>query len=64
MMDNHMYDLMAQLVQESKSLKRIRGNYQADAGDCSDCKAFWTKMVDDKEDHIEEITGLLKSHLV
>ena len=58
-----MYNLVAQLVQESKSLKRIRGNYESDAGDCPDCKEFWGKMVKDKEDHVNELTGLLKGHL-
>lgn len=63
MIDNHVYNLTLQLVQENKSLWRIKNNYMEDAGDCADCQAFWNKMTLDKEEHIEEITGLLKTHL-
>lgn len=63
MLDNHAYNLMTQLVQEHKSLWRIRNEYSKDAGDCVDCKAFWTKLEKDKEDHVQELTGLIKKHL-
>ncbi|MCH7756649.1 hypothetical protein IIC45_00995 [Patescibacteria group bacterium] len=54
---------MKQLVQESKSLRRIKNNYKGDAPDCADCSAFWTKMEKDKEDHVKELTALVKKHL-
>lgn len=63
MLDNHLYNLMNQLVQEHKSLWRIKDAYVKDAGDCKDCKAFWEKMVKDKEDHIEELMVLIKGHM-
>lgn len=63
MMDNHSYNLMMQLVAESKSLKRIDGAYKEDAGDCGECKVFWEKMGTDKEDHIQELSTLIKNHL-
>lgn len=63
MFDNHIYNLMKQMVQEHKSLWRIKNHYNDDAGDCADCKAFWKKMEKDKEEHIEEISGLLKKHM-
>jgi hypothetical protein len=63
MMDNHLYNLMNQLTQENKSLYKIKGHYTEDAGDCGDCKAFWGKMVKDKEEHIEELMGLIKGHM-
>jgi len=62
-MDNHLYNLMLQLVQENKSLWRIKNSYMQDAGDCVQCKEFWGKMEKDKEDHINELTGLIKTHL-
>ena len=63
MLENHTYNLMKQLVQESKSLRRIKNNYKSDAPDCADCSAFWTKMEKDKEDHVKELTALVKKHL-
>lgn len=63
MLDNHNYNLMAQLVEEHKSLWRIKNQYMEDAGACAECKEFWQKMVKDKEDHIEELTKMIKNHL-
>jgi hypothetical protein len=54
---------MEQLVQEQKSLWRIRDMYPQDAGDCQDCLEFWEKLEKDKEDHVKELTALVKKHL-
>ncbi len=64
MLDNHVYNLMNQMVQEHKSLWRIKNMYIEDAQDCSSCKEFWQKMAADKEAHIEELERLLKAHLL
>lgn len=37
--------------------------YMNDAGDCADCQTFWKKMEADKEDHVRELTELVKSHM-
>ena len=63
MFDNHLYNLINQLAQEHKSLWRIRKMYKDDAGDCAQCKAFWEKMEKDKEEHIEKLRELVKSHI-
>lgn len=63
MHNNHLYNLMEQLVQEQKSLWRIRDMYPQDAGDCQDCLEFWEKLEKDKEDHVKELTALVKKHL-
>lgn len=63
MLDNHIYNLMAQLVEEHRSLWRIKEMYQNDAGDCSTCQVFWKKMIDDKEEHVSELQGLIKNHI-
>lgn len=63
MHENHVYNLMNQLVEEHKSLWRIKNNYLDDAGDCGDCKKFWEAMRKDKEEHIEDLTKLIKEHL-
>lgn len=64
MLDNHVYNLMAQLVEEHKSLWRIKDQYKKDAGDCGECNEYWEKMVIDKESHINELLELIKKHLV
>ena len=63
MFDNHTYNLISQLVEEHKSLWRIKNSYISDAGDCNSCQKFWKKMEQDKEDHIRELTGLIKNHI-
>lgn len=62
MLENHLYNLMEQIVDESKSLWRIRKTYKEDAGDCAQCRAFWDKLEKDKENHIKELIGLIKDH--
>ena len=51
------------MVQEHKSLWRIKNMYMKDAENCADCQAFWKKMETDKEDHVQELTGLIKNHM-
>lgn len=63
MFENHLYNLMNQIVEEHKSLWRIQNMYQKDAEGCEDCVAFWKKMEQDKEGHIEELAGLIKIHM-
>lgn len=62
-MDNHVYNLVKQLVQENKSLWRIKNNYLNDSAGCDDCKEFWEDLAKDKEKHVEELTELVKRHL-
>lgn len=63
MLDNHLYNLMAQMVQENKSLWRIKNQYLRDADNCEDCKKLWEKMAADKQQHIDELKRLIKDHL-
>jgi hypothetical protein len=53
---------MTQMVEEHKSLYRIKKMYKDDAKQCKECKAFWEKLEKDKEDHIRELTNLIQSH--
>lgn len=62
MINNHVYNLMIQIVQESKTLDRIDA-FVADAGDCGECKAFWEKMRIDKEGHVRELEDMIRKHL-
>lgn len=63
MMDNHAYNLMRQLTEEHTSLWRIKNEYLKDADDCEDCKKFWNKMEEDKENHVKELSELVKKHM-
>lgn len=63
MLDNHLYNLLNQLVEENKSLWRIKKMYKKDSGKCKECKDFWQKMERDKEKNIKELTALVKKYL-
>ncbi len=63
MTENHLYNLMKQLVQENKSLWRIKKHYVEDAEGCEDCRAFWKKMEEDKETRVKELEELIKGHM-
>ena len=63
MLDNNLYNLMLQMVQENKSLWRIKNEYKKDAKTCKTCKAFWDKLEASKEKHINELEALIKKHM-
>jgi len=62
MIKNHTYNLLLQLVQEHKSLWRIKNEYVKDGENCQECLVFWKKMEDDKEKHVIELQELIKKH--
>ena len=62
MLNDHVYNLLAQLSEEHKSLWRIKNQYLAESAECADCQAFWQRMVEDKEGHIKELLRLFKKH--
>ncbi|MFO8011566.1 MAG: hypothetical protein R6U89_12300 [Dehalococcoidia bacterium] len=63
MLDNNLYNLMEQMTKENQSLWRIKNDYLKDASGCEECQAFWQKMIKDKEEHVEELGKLIKSHM-
>ena len=63
MLENHHYNLLEQIVDESKSLWRIKKRYKQDARSCTECVAFWEKLERDKEEHIKELGKLIKTHM-
>jgi hypothetical protein len=63
MLDNNLYNLMTQLVEEHKSLYRIKKMYKTDAKQCKECKDFWKRLEKDKDDHIQELMNLINNHL-
>jgi len=63
LLEDHLYDLMSQIVQESQSLWRIKKEYKKNASGYGECLAFWEKLEKDKEQHIEDLTNLIRRHL-
>jgi hypothetical protein len=63
MYDNNLYNLFAQIVEEQKSLYRIRNMYKKDAEQCKECIDFWNYLEKDKEEHINKLLELIKDHI-
>lgn len=62
MYNNHIYNLMSQLVQEHRSLWRLRKHYLKDAKGCKKCKDLWQRLIKEKEEQIKIISEILKAH--
>lgn len=52
---------MTQVVQENKSLWRIKNEYAKDAEGNPELITFWEKSATEKESTIQQLTSLLKS---
>lgn len=63
MLDNHLYNLLAQMVEENKSLWRLKNKYIPDAGDCQECQSFYQNLTSQKEAVVQQLSSLIKSHL-
>ena len=63
MFDNNTYNILMQLTQEHKTLWRIKNEYKNDAGECSECYAFWEKLEKEGEQRIQTLEGLLKKYM-
>ena len=63
MLSDHVYNLMEQIVDESKSLWRIDKYYKQEAGHCDQCREFWEKLADEKATHVAKLEELIRKHL-
>lgn len=63
MLDNALYNLTLQLVEENKAIKRIRDHYLADAGESGAERAFWEALAAAKEANVRELTALIKARI-
>ena len=63
MYDDNLYNLMAQAVEESQSLYRIKNHYVEDAENCDQCSKYWKELIEDKEKHLEDLLKLIKNHI-
>jgi hypothetical protein len=61
--NNNLYNVMTQLIQEQKSLWRIKNMYVKDAGTDKDIKLFWNELAKDKEEAIKILKEIVKSEL-
>lgn len=61
-MNNHLYNLYSQLVQNRRSIYRIKKFYLRDARGCKRCQNFWDKVLKAKEVETNEISQLIKDH--
>lgn len=57
--NNNLYNLMTQLVQEQKSLWRIKSEYTKDAGKDKELKAFWTEVAAEKQILIDDLKAVI-----
>lgn len=63
MIDNHIYNLLIQMVQEHKSLWRIKNMYKEDAKSCQECSKIWEEIENSKEEISKKLEKLIKSHI-
>ncbi len=61
--NNNLYNLMTQLVQEQKSLWRIKDEYIKDAAKNKELKEFWTEIAAEKELLIEDLQTVIKMEM-
>ena len=63
MVDNSLYNLMIQMVEENKSLWRAKNMYKKDARHCDNCEKFWADLEAEKEQRVDELRELIKAHI-
>ena len=65
MLDDNTYNLLTQLVQEHKSLWRIKNMYLEDSSNSDDDKVvrFWEQLINEKERNITELLDLVRIKL-
>lgn len=60
---NSLYDLMTQFVEESKSLWRLENEYQQNAAEDVELKAYWAKLAAEKASRLAELKAMIKARL-
>ena len=63
MLDNSLYNLMIQMVEENKCLWRVKNMYKKDARHCDNCQKFWTDLEAEKERRVDELRELIRTHI-
>ncbi len=63
MLDNNTYNLMEQLINENKSLWRIKNNYKNDASNDTEIQQAWNLIEKDKQELVKLLTIKLRERL-
>lgn len=63
MVNNNLYNLMLQIVEEHKALWRIEDAYIKDAKSSPETKKLWQKISKEKKLQIQELTQLIKKQM-
>lgn len=63
MIDNNLYNIMAQIVVESKSLWRIKNEYMKDALEDQESQALWVELAKQKEINLRKLETLLRERI-
>jgi hypothetical protein len=63
MLDNNTYNLMEQLINENKSLWRIKNNYKNDAADNDDLKEVWSVIEEGKQEMVKLLAEKIRNRL-
>ena len=62
MLRNNVFNLMNQLVQESKSLHRIKNEYMQEAVGSDDIMGIWKELEKSKEEAITKLQALVAKY--
>ncbi len=62
MIRNNAFNLMNQLVQESKSVWRIKNEYMQEAVGSEDIMAIWKEMEKTKDEQILKLQALIQKY--
>lgn len=62
MLRNNLFNMMNQLVQESKSVWRIKNQYMQEAVGSDDVMAVWKEIEKSKEEQIAKLQTLIKKY--
>ena len=62
MLRNNIFNMMNQLVQESKSVWRIKNQYMQEAVGSDDVMATWKEIEKTKEEQIVKLQALIKKY--
>ncbi len=63
MLDNNTYNLMEQLINENKSLWRIKNNYKNDASNNAEIQQVWNLIEKDKQKLVKLLVRKLRERL-
>ncbi|MFH1047362.1 MAG: hypothetical protein V1738_03595 [Patescibacteria group bacterium] len=55
---------MSQIVEDHRSLWRMRDMYENDSGECHECRDAWRALADKREAELNHLVELLRRHMI